>query len=90
MLILQLDAREALQRGYRLTFLRLAGIVDAALRSGTPDAARLFDSLLDADDHGLLEWCFSTRGGRVPPFSELRSAHPDVFAECARLTSTSQ
>jgi len=83
--ILQLDRREALAAGYRRTLRRLASVVEGSLGEGAPDAASLIGALQDADDHGLLGWCFVGTGQTVPPFSDLRRQHPAVWAACLAL-----
>jgi uncharacterized protein (TIGR02646 family) len=80
--VLQLDRREALAVGYRRTFRRLSAIVQRYLGDGVPNAAGLIAALRDADDHGLLGWCFIGTGQNVPPFSALRQQQPDAWATC--------
>jgi len=82
--VLQLDRREALNDGYLKTWRRLADVLAAALRSPAPDAGNLANALSDADDHGLLGWCFCGTGRNVAPFSELRVRHPEVWDACAQ------
>lgn len=80
--VLQLDRREALAVGYRRTFRRLSAIVQRYLSEGIPNAAGLIAALRDADDHGLLGWCFIGTGQTMPPFSNLRQQQPDAWAVC--------
>jgi uncharacterized protein (TIGR02646 family) len=82
--ILQLDRREALNDGYLKTWRRLSNVLAAALRSPVPDARELTSALRDADDHGLLGWCFGGTGKSVAPFSDLRTQHPTVWNACAQ------
>ena len=82
--LLQLDRREALNDGYVKTWRRLSAILETALRNPAPDAGDLANALSDADDHGLLGWCFSGTGRNVAPFSNLRARHPNVWAVCAQ------
>lgn len=80
--LLRLDQREALNTGYRRTFMRLAGIVRGFLSGGLTDPASLQSDLRDADDHGLLGWCFSDRGQQHAPFDDLHTKQPAVWHAC--------
>lgn len=82
--ILQLDRREALAASYLRPYRRLAQIVREAL-TGTPVVAGpLFHKLAEADDHGLLGWCFGDTS-RVPePFLSLKTCNPQTWAYCLR------
>lgn len=80
--VLQLDRREALAAGYRRTLRRLSSVVERHLNEGVPVAGNLITALQDADDHGLLGWCFIGTGQTMPPFSDLRQQQPDVWATC--------
>lgn len=82
--LLQLDRREALNDGYLKTWRRLAATVDATLRQVQPDADALVTALEQADDHGLLGWCFTGTGRNVKPFATLRTLHPDLWDACAQ------
>jgi len=82
--LLQLDRREAMNDYYLKTWRRLVAAVTAALKQGAPDAHALSASLAEADDHGLLGWCFSGTGQKVAPFSALRASYPDVWEACAQ------
>lgn len=88
--VLQLDRREALENVYKSTFRRLSSIVQETLGSGVIDAPRLVHKLQDADDHGLLPWCFGSSGQTVPPFRSLHSLHPQEWAECVREIQSSE
>ncbi|MBL8896432.1 MAG: hypothetical protein JNM84_02335 [Planctomycetes bacterium] len=81
--ILQLDRREALAIGHKKTYRRLAQIVEEFLTQTQHDAQALLSSLREADEHGLLPWCFCPRGGEEAPFAALREKLPEVFALCA-------
>jgi len=87
--VLQLDRREALAAGYRKTFLRLSALVEQSLTTGAPTAADLMTVLREADDHGLLDWCFLGSGQTVKPFSNLRKNYPQTWAECVAALETS-
>lgn len=79
---LQLDRREALEAGYRKTHRRIVAAVDSAVQQALPDAPSLCEALREADDHGLLGWYLGGTGQSLPPFSELRARHPDVWDAC--------
>lgn len=81
--ILHLDRREALANGYRRTYHRICRIVEDALGDEMLSIDGLMEKLLEADDHGLLAWCFQWSGQEDAPFSDLRDRHPDVWAVCA-------
>ena len=68
--ILKLNAREHLSNGYKTTYKRLTKIVNEL--SGTEG---LIQKLIQADDHGLLGWCFSPTGMKEAPFNLLTQAH---------------
>lgn len=80
--VLQLDRREAMAEGYRRTFLRLAACVRHALSADAIDAESLTATLLQADDHGLMAWCFGPVSARLQPFMDLRRKAPDVWKAC--------
>lgn len=82
--VLQLDRREALNDGYLKTWRRLAATVEAALSQAPPDAGALATALGQADDHGLLGWCFTGTGRNVAPFATLRTGHPEIWATCVQ------
>lgn len=81
--LLQLDRREALNDGYLKTWRRLKATLEGALGQVVPDADSLIESLEQADDHGLLGWCFSGSGMNLAPSSTLRNQHPNVWDACA-------
>ena len=83
--VLRLDRREAMAAGYVNTYRRLSGIVQAALAqlaNGTMTTQELLAALRDADDHGLMAWCFNAAGQSSMPFSALHSQHPHAWADC--------
>jgi uncharacterized protein (TIGR02646 family) len=80
--LLQLDRREALAAGYKKTYRRLARLVESALNQIPLVAAELICALREADDHGLLDWCFVAGGQNDKPFRDLRSRFPDVWNQC--------
>lgn len=75
---LQLDRREGMAEGYRRTYRRLVERVQAALDEDVIDPHQLKSKLEEADDHGLLGWCFSPIGLRRSPFTELHQKLPDI------------
>lgn len=79
---LQLDRREALARRYQGTFHRIKRIIESALAAPPLDAGLLFQDLSEADEIGLLGWCFDGSGIRVHPLSNLHLQHPDVWSAC--------
>lgn len=80
--VLRLDQREALAAGCQRTFRRLARLVEEALNQPAVSAADLATSLCEADEHGLLGWCFRGSGQRLFPFSDLRAKHPAEWDAC--------
>lgn len=80
--VLQLDRREAMASGYRRTFLRLAALVEHHLHSGATSADALILALRDADDHGLLGWCFIGTGQHISPFHEFKQQQPAAWTAC--------
>ena len=80
--VLQLDQREAMAAGYSKTYRRLSALVERHLQEGLNNGAAFVASLHEADDHGLLGWCVIGTGANLPPFSDLRVRHPDVWAAC--------
>ena len=82
--VLHLDRREALAAGYQKTFRRLAGIVREFLGQPNFRADDLIRQLRDADDHGILGWCFCGSGQNEPPFRDLCLQHPAEWEVCAK------
>jgi len=80
--VLQLDRREALAAGYIKTLRRLSSVVIGWLHAGAPMVDDLITSLKEADDHGLLGWCFYGTGLNISPFCDLRTQYPDVWTAC--------
>ena len=68
--VLQLSTREALEPGYRKSFRRIKIVVHDYL-DGKISFTQMAMRLRDADEHGLLEWCFLYAGGNESPFKEL-------------------
>jgi uncharacterized protein (TIGR02646 family) len=82
--VLQLDQREALSAGYLKTLRHLSDIVKRALAGGAIAIPALISELQNADDHGLLAWCFSDRGLIISPFKDLLDQHPAVWRQCQK------
>lgn len=80
--VLRLDRREAMAAGYVSTYRRLTGILQSSLGEGATTAPVLLAALQDADDHGLLPWCFRGAGQAFAPFTDLRQQYPQVWADC--------
>ncbi len=83
--VLQLDRREALAAGYRKTFSHLSKLVEQFLAANTLIIADLISALREADDHGLLDWCFLCSGKTIEPFRILRETHPRLWDECVTI-----
>jgi uncharacterized protein (TIGR02646 family) len=80
--VFRFDRREALSNVYQATFRRLCRIVQVSLAANAIDALVLLPELQEADDHGMLPWCFGLIGQTVAPFSTLHQQHPKVWADC--------
>lgn len=80
--VLRLDRREAMARGFRRSYKRIKQTVEEALEQDEPNADVLFDELSEADDHGLLGWCFTGLGSREAPFADLQARHPHLWEAC--------
>lgn len=78
--ILHLDRREGMAQGYQKTYRRIVACVKAALAEEVIDLLKLKEELQQADDHGLLGWCFGPVGIRLPPFVDLYRKAPGVEA----------
>jgi uncharacterized protein (TIGR02646 family) len=85
--VLQFDRREALSVVYLTTFRRLSRIVHTSIAAVVVDVVALKADLLEADDHGLLPWCFGPIGATTEPFSTLRHQHPATWADCQQSLS---
>ncbi|MDR2011966.1 MAG: hypothetical protein LBQ20_02725 [Rhodanobacter sp.] len=80
--VLQLDRREGMAEGYRQTYRRIVSRVRGALAGDAIDPQQFAQDLQQADDHGLLGWCFGPVGRRLPPFAELQRKVPDAWDAC--------
>jgi uncharacterized protein (TIGR02646 family) len=83
--VLQLDRREVLESVYRATFNRLCGIVLTRLSNNVIAMPAFSVELQEADDHGLLSWCFGANGMNFAPFDGLHQKHPEVWTQCRRV-----
>lgn len=86
--VLHLDRREAMAAGYIKTFRRLIHVVERALAQPELNGGQLIADLSDADDHGLLGWCFRGSGRTVAPFNTLRQQYPEVWEFCSNELTT--
>jgi uncharacterized protein (TIGR02646 family) len=82
--VFMLDQREAVAAGYQAGFSRLSAVVRSALAKDVINEQALFDELNQADDHGLLGWCFGSTGQTIAPFSDLFQRHPAAWAFCSK------
>jgi uncharacterized protein (TIGR02646 family) len=81
--VLHLDRREALAAGYTRTFRRISSIISDCLQhTAAPVTTDLMNILKEADDHGLLGWCFYGAGQNAAPFSDFRTRFPDLWTAC--------
>lgn len=80
--VLHLDCREAFAAANQLTYRRLKSLVEEALLQPIIDAATFIANLREADDHGLLGWCFNGTGQNMEPFTRLRQVHPEIWQVC--------
>lgn len=82
--VLHLDRREALAESYQKTYRRLKSLVEAALQQTSLAADALSNALCEADDHGLLGWCFRGTGQNESPFRDLRQKHRAIWNACVQ------
>ena len=82
--VLKLDQREALSSGCLQTLRRLSDIIQSALTGAGVDPVALMAQMQQADDHGLLAWCFSDRGIALAAFNELHREHPAAWRQCCK------
>jgi hypothetical protein len=76
--ILGLNRRERLVNVYQKTYQRLVETVQSSSQSSDTD---LVNQLINADDHGLLGWCFSPQGKRQAPFDRLTHSHFEIWKQ---------
>jgi uncharacterized protein (TIGR02646 family) len=82
---LKLDRREALAIGYQKTFRRLVAVIERFLKDNNASSESLLKLLQEADDHGLLGWCFMGTGQLMPPFADLQAERPEAWQFCIRV-----
>jgi hypothetical protein len=80
--ILLLDQREGIAEGYRRTYRRIQTCVREALGRGKIVPNALVNEIRQADDHGLVGWCFGAVGARIEPFADLRDREPKAWEAC--------
>lgn len=84
--VLHLDRRQALAKGYRKTFKRLSKVIQDYLdQESKCSGDKLAHALCNADDHGLLGWCFRGAGQNIDPFKSLRDLHSNIWNECRNM-----
>ena len=74
--------RDAVTLGYQRSFRRIRKVIHAALADPPTAADSFISDLKDADEHGILGWCFRGAGINEAPMSNLRHAQPTIWAEC--------
>jgi uncharacterized protein (TIGR02646 family) len=79
--VLKLNRLRALQAAYLGSYTRLERVMSSDANC-TPEA--LVAKLIDADDHGLLGWCFSPQGKRQTPFDRLTDSHLHIWLSLTR------
>lgn len=82
--ILGLDRRESLAAGHQKAYKQISDLISGVAASASPSATTLITNLKGIDEYGLLGWCFRGTGINEAPMSSLRSAHPAVWAACAK------
>ena len=80
--VFNLDRREGMAEGYRRTYQRLVVCVERALNQNVIVPHQLASALQQADEHGLMGWCFGEVGAGMEPFKTLRSAAPAAWDAC--------
>jgi len=80
--------RDEVTLGYQRSYRRVCKVLRAACSELLPDSATLTHELQDADEHGILGWCFRGNGVNEAPMAELRQRHPAAWAACAQAFQT--
>lgn len=80
--ILHFDKRESLASGHQKAYKRISDRITDAAGAQAPDTAALISGLKSDDEYGLLGWCFRGAGVNESPMSDLRQAHPAIWAAC--------
>jgi uncharacterized protein (TIGR02646 family) len=78
--VLRLDERDGVNRSYRKSYRRIEAVLRQALDKGQPK--QLLRDLEDADDVGLLGWCFRGNGQRRKLLQDFRVHRPIYWAQC--------
>jgi len=79
---LQLNKREALDKGHLKTLRRITELVNSFLEQQADQLTSAFiPRLLDEDDYDLLGWCVYSSGKNVEPFKSLHDTYPKVWQE---------
>lgn len=74
--------RDAVTIGYQRSYRRIRRAIQNSLDDAAANADALIADLRDADEHGILGWCFRGAGINEAPMSELRQARPEIWAAC--------
>ena len=82
--VFQFAKRDAVTLGYQRSYRRIRKVIEAALADPNTAADSLISDLMDADEHGLLGWCFRGAGVSEAPMSDLRDAHPAIWEACEK------
>lgn len=81
--VFQFAKRDAVTLGYERSYRRIRKVILAILADPGSHAANSFISdLRDADEHGILGWCFRGAGVNEQPMSDLCREHPAIWAAC--------
>lgn len=80
--VFQFAKRDAVTLGYQRSFRRIRKVIQTALAEPAADADAFISDLKDADEHGILGWCFRGAGVNESPMSDLRQARPTIWAAC--------
>ncbi|MBV6499241.1 MAG: hypothetical protein CJBNEKGG_01693 [Prosthecobacter sp.] len=80
--VFQFAKRDAVTLGYQRSFRRIRKVIATAVDDPAIDPAVFISDLRDADEHGILGWCFRGAGINEPPMTTLRQARPAVWAAC--------
>jgi uncharacterized protein (TIGR02646 family) len=80
--VFQFAKRDAVTLGYQRSYRRIRKVILTMLAESAGHAAHFISDLKDADEHGILGWCFRGAGVNEAPMSDLRQAHPVIWAAC--------
>lgn len=82
--VFQFAKRDAVTLGYQRSFRRVRKAIHTALADPSTVAESLISDLSDADEHGILGWCFRGAGVNEAPMADLRQARPDIWKACQK------